>query len=83
MLDAFFIQVVFYLSILELDVIITSNLLNFSIKFIFVLSSRISLAPFEFHHYLEKEHPSETRIIINNNRTILVTTNTNVGDRME
>jgi hypothetical protein len=34
MLDAFFIQVVFYLSILELGAIITSNLLDVSIKFI-------------------------------------------------
>jgi hypothetical protein len=30
---------------------------------------------------LQKEHPSETRIVINNNKTIFVTTNTNVGDR--
>jgi hypothetical protein len=34
MLDAFFIKIVFYLSIFELGVIITSNLLDFSIKFI-------------------------------------------------
>jgi hypothetical protein len=34
MLDAFFIQVVFYLSILELNAIITSNLLDFNIRFI-------------------------------------------------
>jgi hypothetical protein len=34
MLDNFFITVVFYLSILELGAIITSTLLDFSIKFI-------------------------------------------------
>jgi hypothetical protein len=34
MLDVFFIQVVFYLSILELGAIITSNLLDFYVKLI-------------------------------------------------
>jgi hypothetical protein len=34
MLDAFFIYIVFYLSVLEFGVIITSNLIDFSIKFI-------------------------------------------------
>jgi hypothetical protein len=37
--------------------------------------SRISLAPFEFYFYLAKKHPSETRIIINSDKTIFVTTN--------
>jgi hypothetical protein len=32
MLDAFFIKIVFYLSVLELGTVVTSNLLNFSIK---------------------------------------------------
>jgi hypothetical protein len=34
MLDAFFIKIVFYLSVLELGAIIASNPLDFSIKFI-------------------------------------------------
>jgi hypothetical protein len=34
MLDAFFIKIVFYMSVLELGAIITSNPINFSIKFI-------------------------------------------------
>jgi hypothetical protein len=34
MFDAFFIKIVFYLSVLELGVIIASNSLDFSIKFI-------------------------------------------------
>jgi hypothetical protein len=34
MLDAFFIKIVFYLSILELGTIITSNLFEFGIKLI-------------------------------------------------
>jgi hypothetical protein len=34
MLDAFFIYIVFYLSVLEFDAIVTSNLIDFSIKFI-------------------------------------------------
>jgi hypothetical protein len=34
MLDAFFIKTIFYLSVLELGAIVTSNLLDFSIKLI-------------------------------------------------
>jgi hypothetical protein len=34
MLDTFFIKIIFHLSVLELGVIITSNSLGFSIKFI-------------------------------------------------
>jgi hypothetical protein len=34
MLDAFFIKKVFYLSVLELGVVVTSNLLDLSIKLI-------------------------------------------------
>jgi hypothetical protein len=29
---------------------------------------------------LQKEHPNEVRIIINNNKTIFITANTNVGN---
>jgi hypothetical protein len=34
MLDAFFVKKVFYLSVLELSAIVTSNFIDFSIKFI-------------------------------------------------
>jgi hypothetical protein len=56
MLDTFFIKIIFHLSVLELGAIVTSNSLDFSINF-FALSSRISLAPLEFHFYLAKGTP--------------------------
>jgi hypothetical protein len=34
MLDVFFIKIVFYLSVLELGVVVTSNLLDLAIKLI-------------------------------------------------
>jgi hypothetical protein len=42
---------------------------------------RTSLAHLVFHFYLTKEYPSEMIIVINNNKTVFVTTNTNIGDR--
>jgi hypothetical protein len=57
MFDAFFMKIVFYFSVLELAAIITSNSLDFRIKFIFVLFSRISLALLEFHLYHAKRTP--------------------------
>jgi hypothetical protein len=70
MLDTFFIKIIFHLSVLELGAIVTSNSFDFNIKFILC----------SFQEFVQKEHPSEARIIINNNRTIFITTNTNVGD---
>jgi archaellum biogenesis ATPase FlaH len=43
--------------------------------------SRTSLAPLVFHFYLVKEYLSETRIIINNNKTIFVTVNAYVRNK--
>jgi hypothetical protein len=62
--DAFFIEIVFYLSILELGAIVTLNSLDFSIEFILC-----SLQEFLYHlmKFLQKERPIEMRIIINNN----------------
>jgi hypothetical protein len=57
MLDAFFIKIVFNLSVLELGAIITSYSLDFSIKLILCSLQKISLAPLEFHFYLAKRTP--------------------------
>jgi hypothetical protein len=54
MLDTFFIRIVFHLSVLELAVIITSNSLYFSIKFILYPLPKKFLALLEFYFYLEK-----------------------------
>jgi hypothetical protein len=56
MLHVFFIKVVLHLSVLELDAIITPNLLGISIKLIFC-SLQKKLAPLESHFYLAKRIP--------------------------
>jgi hypothetical protein len=83
MLDVFFIKVVFYLSVLKLGAIITHNLLDLSIKFILCHLQEFIYHPLSRTFILQKEHQNETRIIINNNKTIFVTANINVGDRTE
>jgi hypothetical protein len=73
MLDAFFIKKVFYLCILELDVIVTSYLLNLGIKLILIPSQELLEHLLHFTFILQEERPSETRIIINIDTTIFDT----------
>jgi hypothetical protein len=81
MLDAFFIKTIFYLSVLKLGAIVTSNLLDFSIKLILCCLQEFLKHLSSFTFILQKEYPNETRIIINNDKIIFVTANANIGDR--
>jgi hypothetical protein len=81
MLDTFFIEIIFYLSVLELSFIVTSNRLESSIKFILCSLQEFVYLLLSLTFILQKEHPGETRIILNNDKTVFVTANTNVGDR--
>jgi hypothetical protein len=81
MLDAFFIEKVFYLSVLDFGVIVTFNLFDFSIKLILYPFQELLYHLLSFTLILQKEHLGETEIVINNNKTVFVTTKTNVGDR--
>jgi hypothetical protein len=81
MLDVFFIKKVLYLRVLELGVVVTSYLLNLSIKLILCPSEELLKHLLCFTLILQKEHSSEMGIIIKNDNTVFVTANANVDDR--
>ena len=81
MLDALFIQKLFNLGVLELGPIITPYFLDWETEFLLCPSNE------DFHLLLhlalikDKEYPSETGIIINNNQSIFVTPDAKIGNR--
>ena len=79
MLDSFFIKKFFNIGV-EFRAIVTSNILDLQLKFILSSSNEFLDNSLYFALVMHKEYPSETRKIINNNKTIFVTTNANVGD---
>jgi hypothetical protein len=81
MLDAFFTKKVFYLCVLELGDVVTYYLLDLSFKLILCPSQELFEHLLCFAFILQKEHPSKTRIVINNDKTIFVTADAYVGDR--
>jgi hypothetical protein len=83
MLDAIFISKVLYLSVLEFDAVVTCNLLYFGIKLILCPFQELLYHLLSFTLILQKEHPREARIIINNNNTIFVTTYAYVCNRIK
>jgi hypothetical protein len=83
MLDAFFIKIIFHLSVLELGSIVTPYLLEFSIELILSSLQKFLERILCFTLIMQTKYSHEMRIIINNDNTIFVTANTNVGDRTE
>jgi hypothetical protein len=81
MLDPFFIKEVFYLSVLKLGVIVTSNFLDLGFKLILCSSQELLEHILCLTNILQKEHPSKTTIIINNDKTIFITVDAYVADR--
>ena len=80
MLDSFYIKKLFNVGVLELCPIVTSNSLDFDIKLILGSSCKLLEDTLDFTLFTQKEYPSETRIIINNYKTIFVTTNAYISD---
>jgi hypothetical protein len=78
MLDPFFIKKFLNIGVSEFRAIVTSNVLD--LQLIFSLSSSNELLDYclSFTFVLQKEYPSETREIINNDKTIFVTANANL-----
>ena len=78
MLDALFIKKFFHIGVLEFCSIVTTHFLDWKTE----LSLFSSNEDFYLLLYLalvkHKEHPSETSIVINNNKTIFVTIDANV-----
>jgi hypothetical protein len=75
MLDPFFIKKFFNIGVPEFRSIVTSYILIF--QPIFILSSSNELLDYSLSltFILQKEYPSESRKIINNDKTIFVTAN--------
>ena len=80
MLDPFFIKKNFNIGVSKFRAIVTSNILDLQLKFILSSSNEIFDNSLYFAFIMHKEYPSETRKIINNNKTIFVTANAYVGD---
>jgi hypothetical protein len=80
-LDAFFIKKIFYLCVLKLGVIVTYNIFDLDIKPVLCPSQELLEHLLSFTLILQKEHPSGMRIVINNDKTIFVTTDAYVSDR--
>jgi hypothetical protein len=68
-------------SVLELGAIATSYLLDLDIKLIFISFQELLEHLLCFALVMQKEYPSETRIVINYYKTKFVTANPNVSDR--
>jgi hypothetical protein len=81
MIDALLIKIIFNLSVLQLGAIVTSYLLDLSIKHILSSLQELLEHLLCFTLVMQKEYPSETLIVINNYKTIFVSINANVGDR--
>ena len=80
MLDPFFIKKFLNIGVSKFRTIITSNILDLQLKFILSSFNEFLDNFLNFTLVTQKEYLSETRIIINNYKTIFVTANAYVGD---
>jgi hypothetical protein len=71
MLDALILKKAFYLRVLELCPIIASYLLDSQSELILSPSQEPFKGLLGLRFFLQKEYPSEARIIIHNNKTVL------------
>jgi hypothetical protein len=81
MSNTFFIKVLFNVGVLELGAIVTAHFLDLHIKLILGSSSKFLESFLYLSLIMQKEYPSETRIVINNYKTIFVTSNAYISDR--
>jgi hypothetical protein len=78
MFDSFFIKKLFNIGVLEFRIIVTSYILYFQLILILSYSNEFLDNSLSFTFILQKEYPSETRKIINNDKTVFVTANANI-----
>jgi hypothetical protein len=83
MLDALLLKKSFNLRILELCSIVASNLLDSHSELILSPSQESLKGLLCLRFFLQKQHPSEARIIIHNNKTILTPIDAYVSDQTE
>ena len=79
MCNAFFFKILFYVGVLELGAIVTSYSFDLGFKLILGSFCKFLESLLYYTFVMQKEYPSETRIIINNDKTIFVTTNAYVS----
>jgi len=75
MLDAFLIKEIFNVGVSKLCSVVTSHFLDIHFKLILSSSCKLLEDPLGFTFISQKEYPSEARKIINNHKTIFVTSN--------
>jgi hypothetical protein len=83
MLDALLLKKSFNLRVLELRSIVVSNLFDSQSELILSPSQESLQGLLGLRFFLQKEYPSEARIIINNNKTILSLADAYVSDQAE
>ena len=81
MTNSFFIKILFYVGILKLGAIVASYSLDLGFKLVLGSLFKFLKCFLQYTFIIQKEYPSETRIIISNDKTIFVTTNANVSHR--
>jgi hypothetical protein len=75
MFDSFFIKKFFNIGVPKFRIIITLYALDLQLIFILSSSNELLVYSLSLTFLLQKEYPSESRKIINNDRTVFVTTN--------
>ena len=83
MLDSMLVQKCFHLGVLELRAIVTSHFDQVHLPFILYSYNEMLELLVNLCLVLEKEHPSIATIIINYNKTILVTPQALIGSWTE
>ena len=81
MLDALFLKEAFNLRVLELRPVVASNFLDPQVELILSPSQESLQGLLGMRFFVQKEYPSEARIIIHNNKTVLIPTDAYVSDR--
>ena len=79
MTNSFFIKIFFYVGVLELGAIVASYSLDLGFKLVLGSFCKFLESFLYCTFVMQKEYLSETKIIINNDKTIFVTTNANVS----
>jgi hypothetical protein len=80
MFDSFFIKEFFNIGVPKFRTIVTSYILDLQLIFISSSSNEFLDNSLSFTFILQKEYPIETRKIVDNEKTIFVTVNANVGN---
>jgi hypothetical protein len=79
MTNTFFIKILFNVGILELGVVVTSHSLDLHIKLILGYCGKLLEYFMNLALVFHKEYPGVPRVVINNDKSILVPSNANIS----